>query len=95
MSPHDYQCGGPSECDNNDHSDQEMVVALSTGWYSHGSRCLKNIGINANDNSILAKVVDECDYVNGCDPRVGLAQFVDRPSELWIVVGSGSFQIRF
>ncbi|KAL0904122.1 hypothetical protein M5K25_026196 [Dendrobium thyrsiflorum] len=59
--------GGPSECDNKYHSDNEKVVALSTGWYNHGSRCLKNIRINANGRSVLAKVVDECDSVNGCD----------------------------
>lgn len=59
--------GGPSECDNQYHSDDEMVVALSTGWYDGGSRCGQNIQINANGNSVLAKVVDECDSMNGCD----------------------------
>ncbi|KAG9453700.1 hypothetical protein H6P81_006604 [Aristolochia fimbriata] len=51
--------GGPSECDNKYHSDNELVVALSTGWYNHGSRCLQNIRINSNGKSVLAKVVDE------------------------------------
>nr|XP_010933191.1 putative ripening-related protein 1 [Elaeis guineensis] len=59
--------GGPSECDGKYHSDNETVVALSTGWYHHGSRCGRNIRIHANGNSVLAKVVDECDSVNGCD----------------------------
>ncbi|KAM0949435.1 putative RlpA-like domain superfamily, kiwellin [Dioscorea sansibarensis] len=59
--------GGPLECDNCYHSDSELVVALSTGWYDNGSRCHKNIRINANGKSVLAKVVDECDSVNGCD----------------------------
>ena len=59
--------GGPSECDNKYHSDSELVVALSTGWYNGGSRCLNYIRINANGKSVLAKVVDECDSVNGCD----------------------------
>ncbi|XXG48788.1 hypothetical protein AAC387_Pa02g3140 [Persea americana] len=59
--------GGPSECDDSYHSDKEMVVALSTGWYNGGSRCHKNIRINANGRSVLAKVVDECDSVFGCD----------------------------
>ena len=53
--------GGPSECYNEYHSDDELVVALSTGWYNGGSRCLNNIRINANARSVLAKVVDECD----------------------------------
>ncbi|KAI0522780.1 hypothetical protein KFK09_005165 [Dendrobium nobile] len=59
--------GGQSECDGSYHSDDEMVVALSTGWYNYGSRCLKMIRINGNGNSVLAKVVDECDSINGCD----------------------------
>lgn len=59
--------GGKSSCDDSWHDDSELVVALSTGWYSGGSRCLKNIMINANGNSVLAKVVDECDSLNGCD----------------------------
>lgn len=46
--------GGPSEYDNSYHNDNEMVVALSTGWYNHGSRCLKNIRIDANGKSVLA-----------------------------------------
>ncbi|ONK58258.1 uncharacterized protein A4U43_C09F10290 [Asparagus officinalis] len=62
--------GGPSECDNQYHSDGELVVALhalSTGWYNGGSRCLNYININANGKSVRAKVVDECDSVHGCD----------------------------
>ena len=31
--------GGPSECDNAYHSDEEKVVALSTGWFSNMARC--------------------------------------------------------
>ncbi|KAL0397891.1 UNVERIFIED_CONTAM: Kiwellin-1 [Sesamum calycinum] len=57
--------GGPSECDNKYHSDNTPVVALSTGWYNGGSRCLKNIIINANGRSVTAKVVDECDSTMG------------------------------
>ncbi|XP_020581652.1 putative ripening-related protein 1 [Phalaenopsis equestris] len=59
--------GGASECEGRYYGDDEMVVALSTGWYNHGSRCSKNIKINANGKSVLARVVDECDSVNGCD----------------------------
>ncbi|KAJ4812070.1 Ripening-related protein 3 [Rhynchospora pubera] len=59
--------GDPPRCDNTWHDNSEMVVALSTGWYSGGSRCLKNIKINANGKSVVAMVVDECDSVNGCD----------------------------
>ncbi|KAI3444561.1 hypothetical protein Pfo_001226 [Paulownia fortunei] len=59
--------GAPSECDNQYHSDNTPVVALSTGWYSGGSRCLNNITISANGRSATAMVVDECDSTMGCD----------------------------
>ncbi|KAL5996060.1 hypothetical protein ACLOJK_026133 [Asimina triloba] len=60
--------GAPSECDNQFHGDNEMVVALSTGWYDGGSRCLQSVRISVgNGRSVLARVVDECDSVNGCD----------------------------
>jgi hypothetical protein len=59
--------GGPSECDNQYHSDDTPVVALSTGWFNHKSRCLNNIKISANGRSVVAKVVDECDSTKGCD----------------------------
>ncbi|XP_009342497.2 putative ripening-related protein 1 [Pyrus x bretschneideri] len=59
--------GGPSECDNQYHNDNTPVVALSTGWYSNGDRCHKQIRINGNGRSVLAMVVDECDSTEGCD----------------------------
>ncbi|KAF9613796.1 hypothetical protein IFM89_011965 [Coptis chinensis] len=59
--------GGPSECDNKYHSDDKPVVALSTGWFNHESRCLKNITISGNGRSVVAMVVDECDSTMGCD----------------------------
>ncbi|KAG8371304.1 hypothetical protein BUALT_Bualt13G0073800 [Buddleja alternifolia] len=60
--------GGPSKCDEKYHSNSESVVALSTGWYAGGSRCLKTIHITAqNGRSTMAKVVGECDSNLGCD----------------------------
>nr|GMD33220.1 FT-interacting protein 1-like [Ipomoea batatas] len=59
--------GGPSECDNHYHSDEKHVVALSTGWYSGGDRCLNYIKISANGRTVTAMVVDECDSTMGCD----------------------------
>ncbi|GKV09001.1 hypothetical protein SLEP1_g20567 [Rubroshorea leprosula] len=59
--------GPPSECDNQYHSDDEPLVALSTGWYNEGSRCLKFINIHGNGRTVRAKVVDECDSTLGCD----------------------------
>ncbi|KAJ4803396.1 Ripening-related protein 3 [Rhynchospora pubera] len=58
--------GSATACDGKFYADNETVVALSTGWFNGGSRCLKNIRINGNGNSVMAKVVDECDSVNGC-----------------------------
>ncbi|XP_077238804.1 kiwellin-1-like [Tasmannia lanceolata] len=60
--------GSPSECDNKFHSDDTLVVALSTGWFNHQRRCLNNITISANGRSVVAMVVDECDTTMGCDP---------------------------
>ncbi|CAI9099567.1 OLC1v1036411C2 [Oldenlandia corymbosa var. corymbosa] len=60
--------GGPSECDNSYHDNNERVVALSTGWYDGGSRCWRMIRIRvSNGRSTTAKVVDECDSRHGCD----------------------------
>ncbi|KAF5447168.1 hypothetical protein F2P56_032738 [Juglans regia] len=60
--------GGASSCDESFHENSERVVALSTGWFDGGSRCGKMIKITAsNGRSVEAKVVDECDSVNGCD----------------------------
>ncbi|KAK2995243.1 hypothetical protein RJ640_023767 [Escallonia rubra] len=59
--------GAPSECDNRFHSDDTPVVALSTGWFNHRSRCMNFITIFGNGRSVRAKVVDECDSTMGCD----------------------------
>ncbi|KAK3029223.1 hypothetical protein RJ639_039303 [Escallonia herrerae] len=59
--------GAPSECDDRFHSDDTPVVALSTGWFNHRSRCLNFITIFGNGRSVRAKVVDECDSTMGCD----------------------------
>ncbi|RWW68681.1 hypothetical protein BHE74_00023786 [Ensete ventricosum] len=46
-----------------------MLVALSTGWYDSGSRCNKNIKINADGRTALAKVIDHCDSVKRAASR--------------------------
>ncbi|WOL07078.1 hypothetical protein Cni_G15814 [Canna indica] len=66
--------GGPAECDGKYHSDNQMLAALSSGWYDNGSRCNKNIRIVANGRTVLAKVVDECDSVIGCEAEVNFEQ---------------------
>lgn len=66
-----FEAGGdgsrPSKCDNQYHSDDTPVVALSTGWFNNKSRCHNNIRITANGRSVVALVVDECDSKMGCD----------------------------
>ncbi|PQQ05422.1 kiwellin [Prunus yedoensis var. nudiflora] len=84
--------GDPSECDGRFHSNSEPVVALSTGWYDEGSRCGRLIRITAsNGRSVTAKVVDECDSVNGCDTEhAGLPpcrnNIVDGSAAVWNVL---------
>ncbi|XP_043719181.1 putative ripening-related protein 1 [Telopea speciosissima] len=59
--------GGPSECDNSYHSDDTLVVALSTGWFKKKGKCFNNITISGYGRSVVAMVVDECDSTIGCD----------------------------
>ena len=84
--------GGPSECDNAYHSDEEKVVALSTGWFSNMARCGHRIKITANGNSVYAKVVDECDSVHGCDDEHNFEppcdnNIVDASPAVWDALG--------
>ncbi|KAJ3682264.1 hypothetical protein LUZ60_014837 [Juncus effusus] len=84
--------GGPSECDNQYHSDDELIVALSTGWFAKKSRCLKYIKICGNGRTVLAKVVDECDSVNGCDAVHNFeppcpCNIVDASKAVWKALG--------
>ncbi|CAK9134423.1 unnamed protein product [Ilex paraguariensis] len=65
-----FENGGgdmPPYCDSKYHSDVELNVALSTGWYNGGERCLHNITVSANGRTVKAKVVDVCDSTMGCD----------------------------
>nr|POF12202.1 putative ripening-related protein 2 [Quercus suber] len=52
-------------CDDQFHSDDTPVVALSTGWLAN--RCSNSITIYGNGKSVQAMVVDECDSTMGCD----------------------------
>ncbi|XP_015167201.1 putative ripening-related protein 1 isoform X2 [Solanum tuberosum] len=84
--------GGPSECDNQYHSDDTPVVALSTGWYSGGDRCLNYITVSANGRSVKAKVVDECDSTMGCDDEHDYQppcpnNIVDASKAVWEALG--------
>ncbi|KAL8210381.1 hypothetical protein R6Q57_007113 [Mikania cordata] len=70
--------GGPSECDGQYHSDDTLIVALSTRWYNHGQRCFKFININYNGKSVQAMVIDECDSRRGCKDDI-----VDASKAVW------------
>ncbi|XP_047052570.1 putative ripening-related protein 2 [Lolium rigidum] len=96
MTLNDFDEGGdggdPSECDGVFHKNTERVVALSTGWYSGNSRCGRNIRIRANGGSVLAKVVDECDSMNGCDREHAFQppcrnNIVDASKAVWNALG--------
>ncbi|XP_040384272.1 LOW QUALITY PROTEIN: putative ripening-related protein 5 [Oryza brachyantha] len=85
--------GGPSECDNAYHSDGEMVVALSTGWFAGMARCGRRVRIAAaNGRTAYAKVVDECDSVHGCDDEHNFEppcgnNVVDASPAVWDALG--------
>ncbi|OMO91535.1 Barwin-related endoglucanase [Corchorus olitorius] len=85
--------GGPSSCDGQYHSNSELIVALSTGWFSNGSRCGQMIRITAsNGRSVTAKVVDECDSMQGCDEEHAYQppcknNIVDGSDAVWTALG--------
>ncbi|KAI3846396.1 hypothetical protein MKW92_019526 [Papaver armeniacum] len=84
--------GGPSECDNNYHSDDTPVVALSTGWFNHEKRCMNNITITGNGRTVVAMVVDECDSTMGCDDEHDYQppcpnNIVDASKAVWKALG--------
>ncbi|KAL7226065.1 hypothetical protein ACSBR1_021240 [Camellia fascicularis] len=64
----DFTKGRPSKCDGKFHSNKDIIVAVSTGWYNGGSRCEKKIRIvTKNGKRVVAKVLDECNSSRGCD----------------------------
>ncbi|KAK1430600.1 hypothetical protein QVD17_13460 [Tagetes erecta] len=84
--------GWVSQCDEKFHSDKTRVVALSTGWYNNGKRCLKYITIYGNGKSVKAKVVDQCDSTMGCDDEHAYQppcrnDIVDASHAVWEALG--------
>ncbi|KAL6001952.1 hypothetical protein ACLOJK_040516 [Asimina triloba] len=74
--------GGPSACDGKYHSDNTLIVALSSRWFNSRKRCFKRIRINGNGRSVVAKVVDECDSSAGCRKDI-----VDASRAVWKALG--------
>ncbi|CAN6341897.1 unnamed protein product [Urochloa humidicola] len=86
--------GGAAACTGRFYGDDQMVVALSTGWYGGGSRCTKNIVITAasTGKSATAMVVDECDSTTGCDDEHNFEppcrnNIVDGSPAVWDALG--------
>ncbi|CAI9105034.1 OLC1v1003863C1 [Oldenlandia corymbosa var. corymbosa] len=85
--------GDPSEGDGFYHHNCESVVALSTGWFSDGSRWGKMIRITAgNGRSTTAIVVDECDSMHGCNEEHAFQPpcdnyIVDASEAVWNALG--------
>jgi len=87
------QSGGfQASCTGQYHSNSELIVALSTGWFENRFRCGKFIKISANGKTVNAKVVDECDSRNGCDAMHDFQlpcknNIVDGSSAVWAALG--------
>jgi hypothetical protein len=80
--------GGPAACDGQFHSDDELIVSLSSEWFDGGSRCGKKILIMDYTNLyVFATVVDEC---SGCVNEVGASAQVWRNFNLDPSVGEAS-----
>jgi len=76
--------GGPSECDGKFHSNDDLIVALSSRWYAGGKRCQNKIRITSKDTgeTVEATVVDECDSNRGCKNNI-----VDSSPAVWKKLG--------
>ncbi|WVZ59421.1 hypothetical protein U9M48_009567 [Paspalum notatum var. saurae] len=76
--------GGPAACDGHFHSDDELIVALSTRWFEHGQRCHRAIRIASSHDgrAVEARVVDECDSRRGCGDNI-----VDSSPAVWKALG--------
>ncbi|KAF8024063.1 hypothetical protein BT93_F1311 [Corymbia citriodora subsp. variegata] len=73
LTNNDFSQGGdggdPSQCDEQYQDNLERIVALLTGWFDDKSRCRKMIQIIyiKTGSSVIARVVDQCDSMNGCE----------------------------
>ncbi|GLJ25834.1 hypothetical protein SUGI_0494950 [Cryptomeria japonica] len=92
LTLNDFSEGEYPSCDGRFHTKNEHVVALSTGWFDKRSRCGKMIKISGNGRSVMAKVVDECDSLHGCDDEHGYQppcrnNIVDASAAVWKALG--------
>ncbi|KAK9147535.1 hypothetical protein Scep_006292 [Stephania cephalantha] len=82
----------PAKCDGKYHSDDTLIVALSTGWFNHKERCFNNITITGNGRRVMAMVVDERDSSLGCDKEHDYLppypnNMVDASKAVWKALG--------
>jgi hypothetical protein len=83
--------GGPAACDGQYHSDEELIVSLSSEWFDGGARCGKQILIWYSSNfHIFATVVDEC---SDCDNEVGASAHIWRNFNIDPSVGEVTINI--
>ena len=76
--------GGAAACDGRFHSNDDLIVALSSRWYEGGKRCQNKIRITSKDTgeTVEATVVDECDSNRGCKNNI-----VDSSPAVWKKLG--------
>jgi len=92
--------GGPSECDKKYHSNTELIVAMSTGWFNKMARCGKKVVIFGNGKNVTATVVDECDSRAGCDSEHDYQppcdnNIVDASNAIWKALGVKTSDSRY
>ncbi|OEL17013.1 putative ripening-related protein 7 [Dichanthelium oligosanthes] len=73
---------GPSARDGHFHSDKELIVALSTGWFPHGHPCHRTIRIMSKLNGRNVKAWDEYDSSRRCRNNI-----VDSSPPVWRALG--------
>ncbi|KAK1290760.1 hypothetical protein QJS10_CPB18g01683 [Acorus calamus] len=60
-------------CDGMRHTQFEVVVAISTGFFNSGNLCGKHIQIKvASGREVVAKVVSQCNSASGCRGALSL-----------------------
>jgi hypothetical protein len=64
--------GGAAACDGRFHSNDDLIVALSSWWYAGRKRYHKKIRITSADTgrTVKAQVMDECDSHGGCRDNI-------------------------
>ncbi|KAK3419963.1 hypothetical protein EUGRSUZ_G00736, partial [Eucalyptus grandis] len=85
--------GDPSQCNEQYHNNTERIVAPSTGWFDnvHCGKIFKITSIKTG-SSVMAKAVDQCDSMNGCNASHAYQppcrnNIVDSSDAMWSALG--------